>query len=103
MDYRGLNQVTIKDKFPLPVVEELMDEFNGVMMFFKLDLRSCYHQIQVKLEDVPKIAFRTHEGPYEFLVMLFRLTNVPSTFQSLMNEVLKPYLIKFIFILVFFL
>jgi hypothetical protein len=99
-DYRKLNDVNIKNKYPLPKIEDLFDQMNGDRVFSKIDLRTGYHQLKVRESDIPKTAFTTRYGLYEYTVMSFGLTNDPAYFMNHMNKVFMEYLDKFVIVFI---
>ena len=100
IDYRQLNKVMIKNRYPLPRIEDLFDQLRGARVYSKIDLRTGYHQLRVRDTDIPKAAFRTHYGHFEFTVMPFGLMNAPVAFMDLMHRVFQPYLDQFVVVFV---
>ena len=100
IDYRQLNKVTMKNKYPLPRIDDLFDQMRGEKALSKIDLKSGYHHVRIKDEDIHKASFRTRYGNYEFVVVPFFLTNAPTTFMCLMNSVFSKYLDKFVLIFI---
>nr|GEY62698.1 putative reverse transcriptase domain-containing protein [Tanacetum cinerariifolium] len=100
IDYSELNKLTVKNRYPLPRIDDLFDQLQGLSAYSKIDLRSGYHQLRVCDEDIPKTVFRTCYGHYEFQVMPFGLTNAPTVFMDLMNRVCRPYLDKFVIVFI---
>nr|GEZ78186.1 reverse transcriptase domain-containing protein [Tanacetum cinerariifolium] len=100
IDYRELNKLTVKNRYPLQRIDNLFDQLQGSSVYSKIDLRTSYHQLRIREEDIPITAFRTRYGHYEFRVMSFGLTNTPAVFMDLMNRVCKPYLDKFVIVFI---